>query len=187
MITIREICVLAMAIPFGYAALRLWQLKNRAETDDKSAGFRPIIGFTRLDGMESLSLLLANQSKGNVWAEDIEIFLSGLKADQQTTEASCHGIQKIRQMVRAGDMLPISLAQVIYNAAGDPQRKYSCILSSVLHYRIGEEWFEKQMENYRIKMIGLTASSIHRERNPVPQFQKRENSADLPSAELKLK
>ena len=62
----------------------------------------PRIGFTRLDGMASLSLLLANGSKGYVWAEEIEIFLSGLSAEEQTAEPAFHEIQKIRQMVSRG-------------------------------------------------------------------------------------
>jgi hypothetical protein len=84
-------------------------------------------------------------------------------------------------------VLPISLSQVIYKAAGDPQRKYSCVLSSVLRYRIGEEQFEKQMENYRLQMLGLTASSIQRERKPVPPFQPLEKSPAVPAAAAELK
>jgi hypothetical protein len=160
------ICLLVVAIA-AYVAVRAWQRRNGADPDDKSSGFRPHIGFTRLDGMESLSLLLDNRSREFVWAEEIDVFLTELSADQQTATPTCHGIQKIRQIVRGGDMLPISLAQVIYNAAGDPQRKYTCVLSSILHYRIGDEWFEKNMENFRIRMAGLKASRIDRERKPV--------------------
>ena len=187
MIIMRATLLLVFAMALGYAVLRFWRRRNGPDPTDKSRGFRPRIGFTRLDGMESLSLLLANESKKYVWAEEIEIFLSGLSADQQTAEPSCHGIQKIRQMVRSGDMLPISLSEVIYKAAGDPQRKYSCVLSSVLRYRIGEERFEKTMENYRLRMLGLTASDIHRERKPVQPFQTQEKSQDIPVTAGKLK
>jgi hypothetical protein len=90
-------------------------------------------------------------------------------------------------MVASGDMLPISLSQVIYKAAGDPQRKYSCVLSSVLRYRIGEERFEKKMENYRLQMLGLTASSVQRERKPVPPFQPLDGSPDVPAIAAGLK
>src|SRR5579872_1565484 len=151
----------------AYIAVRTWRRNVGADPNDKTSGFRPRIGFTRLDGMESLSLLLDNRSPDFVWAEEIEIILSELTADQQTAAPTCRGVQKIRQMVRDGDMLPISLAQAIYNAAGDPQRRYTCVLSSVLHYRIGDQWFEKEMETYRIRMTGLKASGIERERNPV--------------------
>ena len=180
MIILRAILLLAFAVAVIYAALRFWLRKNNPDPTDRNAGFRPRIGFTRLDGMESLSLLLANNSKQHVWAEEIEIFLSDLNAEDQTADASCREIQKIRQMVRSGDMLPISLSEVIYKAAGDPQRKYSCVMSSVLRYRIGEEHFEKQLETYRVRMLGLTASGIHRERKPVQTFQPQEQSHEIP-------
>ena len=179
--------LLALALAPVYTVLRIWRRRNGPAPMDGSAGFRPRIGFTRLDGMASLSILLANRSKAHVWVEEIEIFLADLIADEQTAEPSYRGIQKIRQMVSPRDMLPISLAEAIYKAAGDPQRKYSCVLSSVLRYRIGEEWFEKNMDNYRIRMIGLTASGIHRERKPLQPFQTQEKSQDVPAIATKLK
>jgi hypothetical protein len=187
MIIMREIFLLVFTIVLGYTVQRIWRRRNVPDPMDRSDGFRPGIGFTRLDRMESLSLLLANGSKEYVWAEEVEIFLSSLSADQQTAEPTCREIQKIRQMVRSGDMLPISLSEVIYKAAGDPQRKYSCVLSSVLRYRIGEEHFEKKMENYRLRMLGLTASDIHRERKPVQPFQAQEKSKDVPAITVNLK
>jgi len=156
-------------------------------SDGPERGFRPSIGFTRLDGMASLSLLLANGSKRNVWAEEIEIFLSRLSAEEQTAQPSFHEIQRIRQMIIPGDTSPISLSEAIYKAAGDPQRKYSCVLSSILRYRIGEERFEKKMENYRLQMLGLTASGIQRERQPVPPFQPLDKSQDVPAVVAELK
>jgi hypothetical protein len=187
MINLRATFLLVFTIALGYAALRIWRARNVPDPTDKSGGFRTRIGFTRLDGMASLSLLLANGSKTHVWAEEIEIFLSGLSADEQTAEPSYSGIQKIRQMVGPRDTLPISLAEVIYKAAGDPQRKYSCVLSSILRYRIGEERLEKKMENYRIQMIGLTAAGVHRERKPVHPFQTQDKSQDVPAVAAKLK
>lgn len=186
-IIVRAIALLAAAIALGYSALRLWRQRKDRAPADRSPGFRPDIGFTRLDGMASLSLLLLNESRTHVWAEEIEIFLTNLRAHEQTAEPSCHEIQKIRQMVGPGDMLPMSLAEVIYKAAGNPQRKYSCVLSSVLRYRIGEEQFEKIMENYKLRMMGLTASGIHRERKHIPPFQAHDKSQDVPAAATKLK
>jgi hypothetical protein len=171
----------------GYTALYIWRRWNGSDSTDKGAGFHPRIGFTRLDGMAALSLLLENRSETYVWAEEIEIFLSDLIADDQTAEPSHREIQKIRQMVGPQDMLPISLAEVIYKAAGDPQRKYSCVLSSVLRYRIDEERFEKNLETYRVRMMGLTASGIHRERKPAQRFQTQDKSQDVPAIEARLK
>jgi hypothetical protein len=137
--------------------------------------------------MASLSLLLANESETHVWAEEIEIVLSGLSAEQQTAAPTCQGIQKIRQMVGSQDTLPISLAEVIYKAAGEPQRKYSCVLSSVLRFRVGEERLERPLENYKIRMIGLTAEGITRERKPIPPFQPQDKSPDVAAVAARLK
>jgi hypothetical protein len=62
------------------------------------------------------------------------------------------------------DLLPISLVETIYNAAGRPQRNYSFVLSSVVRFRVGEKWFEEQLPAYRIKMLGLTVGGLRRER-----------------------
>ena len=187
MFIVHAIFLLVFAIALGYSVVQVWRQRNRRKASDKNSGFRPRIGFTRFDGMASLSLLLENESDTYIWTEEIEIFLSGLSAEEQAAEPSHHGIQKIRQVVHSGDMLPISLCEVVYEAAGNPQRKYTCILSSVLRYRIGEERFEKNMENYRLRMIGLTACSIHRERRPVPLFQIQTKSQNAPAIAIRLK
>lgn len=168
----------------SYSVWRLGRGRRSTAQKDRDAGFRPHIGFTRLDGMQSLALLLENESPNNVWAEEIEIFLSDLHAEEQTAEPTLRGVQKIRQGVPPDDALPISLCESIYKVAGDPQLRYSCVLSSVLRYRIGEQQFEKQMETYRVEMLGLTFSSMRRERKPPhplpsiqPQSQPQETSA----------
>lgn len=180
--------LVALVVGVGFAAVATWRQRSAPDPTDRTGGFRPSIGFTRLDGMASLSLLLANRSRDHVWAEEIEILLSSLAANDQTAEPTYREIQKIRQMVPPRDMLPISLAGVIYKAAGDPQRKYSGVLSSVLRFRIGDEWNEKQLDNYRIRMMGLTAVGVRRERGPVAPFATKAvtESADVPaSAKLK--
>lgn len=187
LILMRITFLLAFVIVLGYAALRIWRRRNAPDPSDRSKGFRPRIGFTRLDGMSSLSLLLSNNSDEDVWAEEIEIFLSELVATDQTAEPSCHGIQKIRQMVRADDMLPISLSEAIYKAAGEPQRSYSCVLSAVLRFRIDTDPFEKNMGSYRIGMAGLTASSVHRERKAIRAVRTPNKPPDIPAIAAGLK
>jgi hypothetical protein len=180
--------LVVFAIALLYTLVRLWRNKNDGATAKLGAkGFRPKIGFTRLDGMVSLSLLLDNESNKTIWAEEIEIFLSGLIAEEQAEEPSCHGVQKIRQTIRSGDMLPISLCVAIYKAAGEPQRKYTCVMSSALRYRIGEEWFENKMETCKLQMLGLTSTGIRRERKPVSMVQTQKNSQDVPSVPMKFK
>ena len=179
--------IIIFVIAFGYAALRLWQRRNGANSSRGNSGFRPSIGFSRLDRMESLSLLLENKSKAHVWAEEIEFSLSDLIADNQSSDPTLKGVQKICQMVPPGDSPPISLAGAIYKAAGEPQRKHSSVLSSVLRYRIEDQWFEKHLENYRIQMIGLLASGVQRVSKPVPGIQNTETPLPVHALSAKKK
>ena len=158
----------ALVAVLGYTALRSRKKKLSAQTDIHF-GFRPCIGFTRLDGMASLSLLLENRFRKPVWAEQIDIALSELVADNQTAEPTQRGTQNIRQTVAPGDTLPISLAEVIYKAAGKPQRKYSSVLTPILRYRVDEAWFEKQLEVCKIEMMGLTVMKVRRKRGADPK------------------
>jgi hypothetical protein len=187
MIIARAIFLVVFVIALAYIMVRIWRRRTGRDAMDGTSGFRPQIGFTRLDGMVSLSLLLENESETYVWVEEIEISLSGLRAEEQATEPTCRGIQKVRQLVHSGDMLPISLCETIYKAAGNPQRNHSCVMSSVLRYRIGEEQLEMKMENYRLRMMGLTVTSIHRERKAVPSFQMPEETQNVHAMAIKLR
>jgi hypothetical protein len=187
MIAVNTIYVLVASIALVYAALRFRRSAKDAEPPDGFPGFHPQIGFTALDGMQAISLLLENESAADVWAEEIEISLGDLAANNQTAEASCREILKIRQMVSAGDVLPISLAGVIYKAAGGPQREYSCSLSSVLRFRVDETWFERSLENHRIRMLGLTVTDVRRERKRTPQFPPHQEPQSVAVVAAKFK
>ena len=169
---------LVTATALGYSTFLLWRRRSGANSISPRDGLRPKIGFSHLDGMVTPALLLTNNSSASVWVEEIEIFLADLRADEQVTQPSCSGTLKIRQTVPAHDLLPVSLAACIYKAAGEPQRHYSCVLSSTVRYRIDEEWFETELQVYRIRMIGLIAASVRRERNFVPPSPSQDKSPD---------
>ncbi len=179
--------IISVAIVFasGYTALRIRRQKKDRLQNNIHHGFRPRIGFSRLDGMESLSLLLENGFHKHVWAEEIEIFLTDLVANNQTADPTLRGTKTIRQMVAPGDTLPISLAEVIYKAAGEPQRKHSSLLFSILRYRVGEECFEKELEACRIQMLGLTLSDVRRERKPSQKLPIPEKPKEVATIETK--
>ena len=149
--------------------------------------FRPKIGFTRLDGGASLAVLLDNRSDRKVWAEEIEIVLTNLVANDQTAEASCHEIQKIHQTVGDQDMLPVSLVETIYKAAGNPQRKYSCLMSSILRYKVDEKKFERPLAPHTLQMAGLTIVSERREHWAKSEFKPGEKARDPQMASTKSK
>lgn len=160
-----------------YFALRIRRGK-RNRINDSGIDFRPTIGFALQDGYKSIAVLLFNKSDDPVWTEEIEIVLTELVANQQAAVASCHEIHKIRQAVPARDMLPISLVETIYNAAGRPQLRYSCVMSSVVRYRSGEEWFEDPIKTFRLKMAGLTVSGARQDRKAGFKFTPQEKPQD---------
>lgn len=161
-----------------YFAVRIWTHKGNGSLSGTGVDFRPSIGFTHMDGWASLALLMVNKSERNVWAEEIEIALTDLIADDQTSEATYREIQKIRQTVQPRDMLPISLMETIYQAAGKPQTRYSCLMSTVLRYRVGEKWFERPLQPCKLKLAGLTVVSNHRERWTKSEFKPQEKFPD---------
>ncbi len=163
--------LLASAGAVAYFAMRFRRGKSDPRVRVKEFDFRPSIGFARQDGWKSVALLLKNEADVPVWAEEIEIGLTGLVATRQASEPSCHEVLKIRQNVRPHDLLPLSLVETIYQAAGRPQRRYSCVLSSIVRYRVGEKWFEEPMQSYQLKMKGLTVANIRHERKITYSFQ----------------
>ena len=187
-IAMRGLALVLLVVALAYLIHWIWRRRSGSDSWNPSKGFRPHIGFSRQDGMASVSLMLANGTEEEVWVEEIEIHLTKLVAKDQTVEPSFQEIKKIRQMVLPDDILPVSLAQTIYKAAGNPQRRYSCVLSSLLRYRVGEKWSEKAMPNYKLQMAGLTADSIGRERKHVPPFLSQNKSLqDAPAEPVKLK
>ena len=187
MIAMHTIYLLVVSIVLVYVALRFRRSVKNPDPRDAFPGFRPCIGFTALDGMQSISLLLENETAKHVWAEEIEISLGDLTANDQTDEPSCREVLRIRQMVGEGDTLPISLVGVIYKAAGGPQREYSCTLSAVLRFRVGERWFAQNLEDHRIRMIGLTASGVRRERKRTSQFRPHQEPQGVAAVAAKFK
>ena len=121
--------------------------------------------ITRKNGWALLDLVLQNHSKLPIWAEQATFALADLDADFQGTAATEEGILLIRETVRPGGMLRISLIETVYNAAGKPQGEYSFLISGVVRYRAEESnWFEITLQTYRVRMIALSAIRLLRMR-----------------------
>jgi hypothetical protein len=175
---LRIILLTGSAGVLTYSLPRILRRINDRIPGNRKDAFRASIGFDRLDGMTTLALNLSNESEQFVWVEEIDILLTELQAEQQTCEASCREVQRIRQIVRPDAAATISLSSTIYRAAGEPQRKYSFVLSSLIRCRIGEEWFEKGVENFRVRMVGLTASKVTRERKSIATLESQVQHRD---------
>jgi hypothetical protein len=173
LITIAVVCLFLIGL-LAYVGLRIWRRNKLTGATVRYVNFQPHIGFTRQDGWVSLALMLFNRSGIKVWAEEVKVGLTDLRANDQTDVASRHAIHPIRQTVGPGDMLPISLVEAIYEAAGKPQRRYSCFLSVIVRYRAGDQWFEKTLKLQKIKMAGFKVHSV----KPVRWYEKKAYAAN---------
>jgi hypothetical protein len=135
-----------------YLVSRRWFPRNAAYD------LEPELSITRKNGWALLDLVLVNHSKSPIWAEKATFAVADLDADFQGAVATNEGSLLIRETVRPGGMLRISLIETVYNAAGKPQGEYSFLVSGVVRYRAHENsWFEISLQTYRIRMIALSA------------------------------
>jgi len=138
-----------------------WKRKNKAESKSAQIKFFPKLITCRENGWLSLELLLENCSSWTVWVEEATVFLADLDAIWQSTDAAGQARHEIRQNVGANDTLGVSLAVAIYNAAGRPQGKYSCLVLTDVRYRVLDEWCDAKLETCRVEMAGLTVVGLH--------------------------
>jgi hypothetical protein len=156
--SILEGLVIFLAAALAFLAVRRW-LPGRVEFD-----FEPELSIARKDGWALLDLILVNRSKTPVWAEQATFALADLDADFQGAAPSTQEILRIRQTVNPGETLQVSLIETIYTAAGKPQGEYSFLISGMVRYRAGNNWFEISLQTYRVRMIALSAIRLLRMR-----------------------
>jgi hypothetical protein len=147
---------------YTFRWLRRWR-KSKPERDLASVDFSAQLKLFHDDGWVSLELLLINRSDTTVWVEDATVALSDLEANWQTANPG-QARHRIRQNVGPLDMLRVSLAGAIYDAAGRPQDTYSCIVHTVVHYRLFDEWCKADVKSCRIEMAALTVVNLLRPR-----------------------
>jgi hypothetical protein len=138
--------------------------KSQPDGDLVSADFSARLRVFHDDGWVSLELLLINRLDTTVWVEDATVALSDLEANWQTANPAGQARHKIRQNVGPLDTLRVSLAGAIYDAAGRPQDTYSCLVHTVVHYRLFDEWYKAELESCRIAMAALTVVNLLRPR-----------------------
>jgi hypothetical protein len=142
---------------------RWWQ-KPGSELEHIKTKLAPQLKINRYDGGGSLDLLLVNDAGITVWVEEARIVLTDLDATFQTSIPTGQARHEIRQNIRANESLELSLAGAVYNAAGRPQGTYSCLIYSDVRFRVGDEWFNKNLDTYKVEMAWLKARGLHRSR-----------------------
>jgi len=141
-----------------------WRQKNKAESKSAQIKFAPQLAVTREDGWTYLELQLVNRSSWTVWVEEASVALADLDADMQTVLPAGQGRYEILQNVGPNQILGVSLARTIYDAAGRPQGTYSCLVLTNVRYHVFDEWCNAQLHTYRVEMAALTVVGLHSSR-----------------------
>ena len=125
----------------------------------------PEIRSKQFDGWVALQLQATNQSDVTIWLEDAEFLIGDLDANFQTALPSHRKIFSIKQAIHAGELLSLSIASTLYEAAGSPQGNYSFDFVGNIRYRIGTSWQEIRTGNYWIEMAALSVLKFKRRRS----------------------
>jgi hypothetical protein len=153
------VCILTIAtcgIIFRYL--------RRRQTDSPviKIDLRPTVRIASFDGWASLELHLLNRSGFRVWIEEAKLVLTDLDANFQTGLATGQTAHKIRQAVLPNETLSMTITGSLYDAAGRPQGPYSFVVLGTVHYRIGEDWAEACIQQYKMEMTALSVVSCRR-------------------------
>jgi hypothetical protein len=155
---------------------RGWR-KPGSESEHIETKFASQLKINRYDGGGSLDLLLVNHAGITVWVEEARVVLTDLDAIWQTSIPTGQAKHEIRQNVRANESLELSLAGAVYDAAGRPQGRYSCLICVDVRGRIGAEWFNKTLDTYKVEMTALKVLVLRRLR----LYEKRVSPRDRPA------
>jgi len=146
-----------------FGLFRRWR-KTEPEPGGSRIDFSARLRDFRDDGWVCLELLLVNRSNVTVWVEEAMVVLSELETNWQTSISTGQARHEVLQNIRPDDTLRVSLVGDIYDAAGKPQGMYSCLVFTNVRYRVGDEWFNKTLDVYRVEMAALTVFRLRRRR-----------------------
>src|SRR5271169_7249488 len=138
-----------------------WLQKNKAGSKPGQIKFAPKLRITRENGWVYLQLQLENRSGWTVWVQEAAVVLIDLNADSQTMVSVGQARHEVLQNVGPNDTLCVSLARTIYDAAGRPQGTYSCLVSTIVRYRVFDEWCIANLETHRVEMAALKVRGLH--------------------------
>jgi hypothetical protein len=93
---------------------------------------------------------------------------------------------QILQNVGPAETLGVCVARAIYDAAGRPQIRYSCLVLPTVCYRVLDEWCSVQLETSRVEMAALSVLDLHSARRYDNKKMKRiKGPLDLTTKEHK--
>jgi len=134
----------------------------RARRSPGQSGIRSSLELTPQDGWSLLNLAVVNHHDTKVWVERAVLTLTELNANMPSGPASGSGAVEIREFIRSGESLCVSLIEAVYNAAGKPQGAYSFLIRCTTRYRLGEEWLESESPVFKVEMVRLSGTRVRR-------------------------
>jgi hypothetical protein len=162
-----------------------WRRKNKVESNPARIKFVPKLAIHKENGWVYLELQLVNGSCWTVWVQEAAVVLIDLDAQSQTALSNGQGRHEVLQNVGPNDILSVSLARTIYDAAGRPQGSYSCLVSVNVRYRLFDEWCDATLETYRIEMAALKVRGLQRARWCDKKVKQSNRSVGLTTEEHK--
>jgi hypothetical protein len=142
-------------------ALRFWRRHN-APNSSREVCVKAELASTRTRGWTFFNLVLANHSRMRVAIVDVTLVMTDLVAKFQSGPPANQTTLKIRRMVKPGEVLPLSLIETFYAAAGKPQGGYSFVVAATIRYRAHGDLFEQALPLYRAKMFALSPNALQR-------------------------
>jgi hypothetical protein len=139
-----------------------WRKRTQAKSKSAQIKFAPELKITHNDGWICLELHLVNRSSRMVWVEEACVGLADLDANLQAATSAGEAKLKICQSIGPKDELSVSLARTIYDAAGRPQGRYSCLVITNVHYRVFDEWCDAKLETCFVEMAALSVLGLRR-------------------------
>jgi hypothetical protein len=142
-----------------------WRRKGKDETMAAQIKFQARIEMVRQDDWVNLVLQLINQSSFTVWIESASVSLVDLDVQHQfATPMGCFTHQ-VLQYIEPKEILAVSIANAVYDAAGRPQGVYSCRMLASVRYSVFDEWCEARASGCRIQMAAMNVLDLQRARS----------------------
>lgn len=162
-----------------------WRCGNWPKSKLAQIEFAPTLEITREHDWVYLELQLVNRFAWTVRVREASCVSIGLDAKQQTAVSNGQSRYEILQNVEPQEVLRVSLARTIYDAAGRPQAPYSILVSTNARYRVFGERCEMNLETCCVEMAALTLRGLHKARWHDKKTRQINRSAGLMTKEHK--
>lgn len=163
-----------------------WRQKDRPDSKSAQIKFSCLLALNQDGRGNHLELLIVNRSSWTVWVEQASISFNELTAPFQSAVPHDRTEIQVGRNIEPHKILRVDIAKVLYEAAGRPQRHYSCLVSTYVLYSVFNEWCKTKTKSCRVTMQGVNAVRFHSPRGGSGQVTRIQRSALLTTQFKKL-